>query len=176
VNVNAKGNASLTVFFSTNHLCMSHDDALRAGISEDRLGAAYTVGTHSGKKTIDGKTYIQYIVPRRIIPYPFSLGGFLHILFFAAEDPYNPAHFVRQMMRSVTVLSVMVLLSQTWLLETSYSATALYQRAYSFQVSLLRCVPYMTLSCIRHHGVACMFSHVACSVPVSYAFLSYMHT
>ncbi len=132
---------------------MNHDDALRAGISEERLADAYTVGSHSGKKTIDGKKYIQYVVPRRIIPYPFSVGGFLHIFFFAAEDPYDPAHFVRQMMRSVTVLSVMVLLSQTWLLETSYSATALYQRAYGFQVSLQCCMPYTTATCIHQCDV-----------------------
>ncbi len=107
-----------------------------AGISEERLAAAYTIGTHSGKRTIDGKRYVQCIVPRRIIPYPFSLGGLIHALFFSAEDPFKPAHFVQQIMRSVTVLSVMVLLTQTWLLETGYSASALYQRAYAYQVSL----------------------------------------
>lgn len=33
------------------------------------------------------------------VPYPFSIGGAVHFLFFAAEDPHNPDHFVRQMMR-----------------------------------------------------------------------------
>lgn len=29
------------------------------------MAAAYTVGSQSGRRSIDGKRYVQYIVPRR---------------------------------------------------------------------------------------------------------------
>jgi hypothetical protein len=140
------------------------------------MAAAYTLGTHSGKKSIDGKRYVQCLIPRRMIPYPCSLGGAIHLLFFAAEDPYNPADFVRQIMRSVTVLSVLVLLIHTWLLESIYSASSLYQRAFAYQVAM----QFLSFGTCHDAGEEAMVVYAwfkcwwhACCVHIKYA--CYVH-
>ena len=115
------------------------------------------MGSKSGRRSIDGKRYVEYIVPRqaqfdmhfnqsrmrvqksrevltavcpgrRTVPYPFSIGGVIHMLFFAAEDPSNPKHFIKQMLRSLTVISVIVVLTQTYITESMYHASVLYDR------------------------------------------------
>lgn len=103
------------------------------GISEERLATAYTVGGHKGKKTKDGKTYVQLIVPRRRIPYPCSIGGLIHFLFFAAENPFDTEQVVFQMMRSLLVLSIFGLFLQTTVQEWLYHADALYFEATHLQ-------------------------------------------
>lgn len=62
------------------------------------------------------------------MPYPFSIGGVIHLLFFAAEDPSNPQHFIKQMLRSLTAISVIVVLTQTYMTERIYHANVLYDR------------------------------------------------
>eukprot|EP00286_Rhodomonas_abbreviata_P027341 CAMPEP_0181311360 /NCGR_PEP_ID=MMETSP1101-20121128/13092_1 /TAXON_ID=46948 /ORGANISM="Rhodomonas abbreviata, Strain Caron Lab Isolate" /LENGTH=392 /DNA_ID=CAMNT_0023418079 /DNA_START=182 /DNA_END=1357 /DNA_ORIENTATION=- len=103
------------------------------GIDEERLATAYTVGGHKGKKTKDGKKYIQLIVPRRRIPYPFSVGGLIHHLFFAADDPFDPDQTVTQIMRSLLALSLFTVVLQTSVAEWLYHADALFIEASSLQ-------------------------------------------
>ena len=105
------------------------------GVSQDRLDAAYRAGSHRGRRTKDGKSYIQLIVPRRRTPHPCSLGGLLHVCFFSAKDPFDPDECTAQVLRSLTVLSVVVLLIQSSLLEWMFHADALLADARLLQRS-----------------------------------------
>lgn len=48
------------------------------------------------RRTKDGKSYVQLIIPRRRTPHPCSLGGLVHMCFFAAEDPFDSDQCVNQ--------------------------------------------------------------------------------
>lgn len=105
------------------------------GVSQERIDAAYAAGAHRGRRTQDGKSYVQLIIPRRRIPHPCSLGGLLHFCFFSADDPFDSDQCIAQILRSLIVLSFLVLVSEASVLEWLYHSDALLTDAVLLQNS-----------------------------------------
>ncbi|EKX52087.1 hypothetical protein GUITHDRAFT_101990 [Guillardia theta CCMP2712] len=103
------------------------------GISKTRLANAYRVSSHKGSRDADSKKYVQLVVPRRTCPYPLSLGGLVHFLFFNAEDPFDPEQAIVQIMRSIMFLSLIVLVVQTSVVGRIFHSKAIYENAIAYQ-------------------------------------------
>ena len=101
------------------------------GISEERLAAAQHTGKRTRKK--DGKTYVELVVPRRKVPYPVSFGGAIHRLFFYVDDQFDSDQIVLQVLRSLTIFSILVLFVQTSIMDWMYGAGAHFAEAVALQ-------------------------------------------
>jgi hypothetical protein len=108
-----------------------HDSVF--GVSKDRLDEAYTSGSYKHCVGRDGKEFVQLLIPRRLTPYPISIGGLIQFLFFSAEDPFNPDKFVPHVVRTAAIASILVLVAVTSTMEHLYSAHALQARAWRLQ-------------------------------------------
>lgn len=101
------------------------------GISEERMASAQQSGKKAKMK--DGKTYVQMVVSRRKVPYPLSMGGALHLLFFNVDDQFDSGQVVQQVLRSTMILSIAVLLIQTSIMDWMFGADALFSDARTLQ-------------------------------------------
>ena len=77
-----------------------------------------------GRRTKDGKSYVQLVIPRRRTPHPCSLGGVLHSCFFAAKDPFDTDECVAQVWRRCLAWGVSLIVRRTFLLCAVSSLTS----------------------------------------------------